>query len=123
MNNNRKQKVYSMLDSITKTELENYISDNKLMKTQSKEMLKLFNRVKVNREQNNLQIISSNLSKNLQETINGYYKMGEAYIIAFVLECFYDKKYKIKDLKEYLKTMIDSDKKLKEYVYDIMKDF
>jgi len=123
MNNNRKQKVYSMLDSITKTELENYISDNKLMKTKSKEMLKLFNRVKVNREQNNLQIISSNLSKNLQETINGYYKMGEAYIIAFVLECFYDKKYKIKDLKEYLKTMIDSDKKLKEYVYDIMKDF
>ena len=123
MNNNRKQKVYSMLDSITKTELENYISDKKLMKTKSKEMLELFNRVKVNREQNNLQIISSNLSKNLQETINGYYKMGEAYIIAFVLECFYDKKYKIKDLKEYLKTMIDSDKKLKEYVYDIMKDF
>jgi len=123
MNNNRKQKVYSMLDSITKTELENYISDKKLMKTKSKEMLELFNRVKVNREQNNLQIISSNLSKNLQETINGYYKMGEAYIIAFVLECFYDKKYKIKDLKEYLKTMIDHDKKLKEYVYDIMKDF
>ena len=123
MNNNRKQKVYSMLDSITKTELENYISDKKLMKTKSKEMLELFNRVKVNREQNNLQIISSNLSKNLQETIDGYYKMGEAYIIAFVLECFYDKKYKIKDLKEYLKTMIDHDKKLKEYVYDIMKDF
>ena len=123
MNNNRKQKVYSMLDSITKTELENYISDKKLMKTKSKEMLELFNRVKVNREQNNLQIISSNLSKNLQETLDGYYKMGEAYIIAFVLECFYDKKYKIKDLKEYLKTMIDHDKKLKEYVYDIMKDF
>ena len=121
--NNRKQKIYSVLDSITKTELENYISDKKLMKTKSKEMLELFNRVKVNREQNNLQIISSNLSKNLQETIDGYYKMGEAYIIAFVLECFYDKKYKIKDLKEYLKTMIDHDKKLKEYVYDIMKDF
>jgi len=121
--NNRKQKIYSVLDSITKTELENYISDKKLMKTKSKEMLELFNRVKVNREQNNLQIISSNLSKNLQETIDGYYKMGEAYIIAFVLECFYDKKYKIKDLKEYLKTMIDGDKKLKEYVYDIMKDF
>ena len=121
--NNRKQKIYSVLDSITKTELENYISDKKLMKTKSKELLELFNRVKVNREQNNLQIISSNLSKNLQETIDGYYKMGEAYIIAFVLECFYDKKYKIKDLKEYLKTMIDGDKKLKEYVYDIMKDF
>ena len=123
MNNNRKQKIYSVLNSLTRTELENYISDKKLMKTKSKELLELFNRVKVNREQNNLQIISSNLSKNLQETIDGYYKMGEAYIIAFVLECFYDKKYKIKDLKEYLKTMIDGDKKLKEYVYDIMKDF
>ena len=123
MNNNRKQKIYSILDSLTRTELEKYISDKKLINTKSKELLELFNRVKVNREQNNLQIISSNLSKNLQETIDGYYKMGEAYIIAFVLECFYDKKYKIKDLKEYLKTMIDHDKKLKEYVYDIMKDF
>jgi len=123
MNNNRKQKIYSVLDSLTRTELENYISDNKLMNTKSKEMLELFNRVKVNREYNHSQIILSNLNKNLQETLDGYYKMGEAYIIAFVLECFYDKKYKIKDLKEYLKTMIDHDKKLKEYVYDIMKDF
>jgi len=48
--------------------------------------------------------------------------MGEAYIIAFVLECFYDKKYKIKDLQQYLKAIIDGDEELKEYVYDIMKD-
>jgi len=123
MNNNRKQKIYSILDSLTRTELEKYISDKKLINTKSKELLELFNRVKVNREYNHSQIILNKLSKNLQETLDGYYKMGEAHIIAFVLECFYDKKYKIKDLKEYLKTMIDGDKKLKEYVYDIMKDF
>jgi len=122
MNNNRKQKVYSMLDSITRTELDTYISDNNLMKTKSKELLELLDRVKVNREYNHSQIISNKLGKNLQETIDGYYKMGEAYIIAFVLECFYDKKYKIKDLQQYLKAIIDGDKELKEYVYDIMKD-
>jgi len=122
MNNNRKQKVYSMLDSITRTELENYISDNNLMKTKSKELLELLDRVKVNREHNHSQIISNKLGKKLQETIDGYYKMGEAYIIAFVLECFYDKKYKIKDLQQYLKAIIDGDEELKEYVYEIMKD-
>jgi len=63
MNNNRKQKVYSTLDSITKTELENYISDNKLMKTKSKELLELLDRVKVNREYNHSQIISNKLGK------------------------------------------------------------
>jgi len=122
MNNNRKQKVYSVLDSITRTELENYISDNKLMKTKSKELLELLDRVRANSNHNQSSKIINKLNKNIQESINGYYKMGEAYIIAFILECFYDKKYKIKDLQQYLKAIIEDDKELKEYVYEIMKD-
>jgi len=122
MNNNRKQKVYSVLDSITRTELENYISDNKLMKTKSKELLELLDRVRANSNHNQSSKIINKLNKNIQESINGYYKMGEVYIIAFILECFYDKKYKIKDLQQYLKAIIEDDKELKEYVYEIMKD-
>ena len=30
MNNNRKQKVYSILDSLTQTELDNYIKDKNI---------------------------------------------------------------------------------------------
>ena len=122
MNNNRKQKVYSMLDSITRTELENYILDNKYINTKTKELLELLDRVKANKEYSQSDKILNKLNNNFQQSLNNYYKFGMANIIAFVLECFYDKKYKIKDLQQYLKAIIDGDKELKEYVYDIMKD-
>ena len=50
-------------------------------------------------------------------------KLGSAYMIAFILNSFYDDKYKINDIKCYLKAIIDEDNEVKEYVYDIMKDF
>ena len=120
MKNNRKQKIENMLDSLSQKELEDYMSKREFMNIKIKEML---NTINTNRKYNHSQIISNKLSDNIQKSINGFYKMGEAHIIAFVLECFYDQKYKIKDLKEYLKAMIDHDKELKEYVYDMRKDF
>ena len=77
-----------------------------------------------NRKQNtHLYIIGDEIGKEFNESANKYYKMGQAWIIAFVLECFYDNKYKIKDLQWYLKEIIKQDDTLKEYVYEIMKDF
>ncbi len=121
MNNNRKQKINSVLDSLTSKELENYLNTKKdYLNPKAKESL---NKIKINREENHYYTISKGISDNLEKVLNGYYKLGEAWVIAFVLECFYDKKYKFADLKEYLKAFIDNDKELKEYVYDLMKDF
>lgn len=120
MKNNRKQRIESVLDSLSQKEIDEYISNRNLLNTKTKELL---DKLKVNRQYNHSNIIFEKLNKDFGEFLNSYYKMGEAYIIAFVLECFYDEKYKIKDLKQYLKAIIESDKQLKEYVYDMMKDF
>lgn len=120
MNNNRKQKVYSLLDSLSQTELEKYISEREFINADIKRMM---NKIRNNREPNHGNILASKIGADIDKSLNSYYKLGQAWIIAFVLECFYDKKYKIADLKEYLKIMIDGDKELKEYVYDLMKDF
>lgn len=120
MNNNRKQKINSILDSLTNKELESYLNTKDYLNPKAKELL---NKIKVNREENHYCTISKGISNNLEKVLNGYYKLGEAWVIAFVLECFYDHKYKIADLQEYLKSFIDNDKELKDYVYDIMKDF
>lgn len=123
MNNNRKQKITSMLDSLTKKELDDYLSTKNYINLQAKEFLERFDKIKSNREDNHHNTISNKISDNFQKGFGQIYKIGQAYVIAFVIECFYDKKYKIKDLKEYLKAMIETDKELKEYVYEIMKDY
>lgn len=119
MNNNRKQKVNSLLDSLTRKELEVYLENKDYIDPKIKEML---NKIKYHREENHFNTISKKISNDFTKMSSSFYKMGQAWIIAFVFECFYDQKYKIKDLKEYLKTIIDHDKELKEYVYDLMKD-
>lgn len=120
MNNNRKQKVYSLLDSLSQNELEKYMSEREFINAGVKKMIE---KIKINREPNHYNILISKIGVDIDKNFNSFYKLGQAWIIAFVLECFYDKKYKIADLKEYLKVMIDGDKQLKEYVYDLMKDF
>lgn len=120
MNNNRKQKVYSVLDSLSQSELEKYMSERKYININVK---KLLEKLKINKEPTHFDTIVSKINKGFDNTLKSYYKLGEAWVIAFVLECFYNKKYKISDLQDYLKAMIDDDKELKEYVYDLMKDF
>ena len=120
MNNNRKQKVYSVLDSLSQNELEKYMSEREFINTDIKRMME---KIQTNRETNHYNTLASKISKDIDNNFRSFYKFGQAWIIAFVLECFYDKKYKIADLKEYLKAIIDGDKELKEYVYDLMKDF
>jgi len=66
---------------------------------------------------------SEKINKNICDLIEQYYRLGEANIISFILNCFYEDKYKSKDIKEYIKAIIDSDNELKEMVYDCMKDW
>jgi hypothetical protein len=119
--NNREQQVYSLLDSLSQKELENYIQDRKLNK-KVKDMLDTISRYK-DREPTHFVKLSNSITGNLNDIIMKYHKLGQAYTIAFILECFYDQKYKIADLKSYLKIQMDNDKELKEYVYDCLKDF
>lgn len=120
MKNNRKQQIYSMLDSLTQNEIEQYLTENKLHSKGIEEKLKeLSNR----KPETHFKRISDKIQVDVDKSITAYYKLGMAYVISLVLECFYDEKYKIKDLKTYMKYMIKDDEVLKEYVYDIMKDF
>jgi hypothetical protein len=119
--NNRKQKIYSLLDSLSQKELEDYMKDRKLNK-KAREMLELINRYKEGKP-NHFVKISNSIAGNLNDIICKYHKLGQAYTIAFVLEYFYNQKYKLADLKTCMKETMDRDKDLKEYVYDCMKDF
>jgi hypothetical protein len=118
--NNRKQKVFSMLDSLTKKEIYDYIKERNIIAKGMKEDL---SRIAKTKQPSHFETLSNNITGNLNEILSNHYRLGEAYIVAFVLECFYDNKYKIKDLQWYLKEMIKADETLKEYVYEIMKDF
>lgn len=121
--NNRKQQVESFLDTVTSKEIQDYINNNKLN-------LEFIKKLKVVKEtkpssylQKHVEKISRLANEAHNEVIDKFYKLGKAQIIAFILTCFYDDKYKINDIKYYLKAIIDDDNELKEYVYDIMKDF
>ena len=117
--NNRTQQINSFLDSITQKELDDYIKERKL----NNEMYEMFEQVKRNRKVTHFERLSNSVNKDFQDIISNNVKLGEAWIIAFVLVCFYDDKYKISDLKLYMKKLIDDDNTLKQYVYDLMKDF
>lgn len=118
--NNRKQKVKSFLNSITSKELEDYIKENNIPNKNIQEMI---DRIKHHRPEKHLDIITSKINDGLGKDINSIYKSGQAWVIAFVFRMFYNDKYKVSDLQEYMKAMMESDEELKEYVYEIMKDF
>jgi predicted DNA-binding ArsR family transcriptional regulator len=118
--NNRKQQIYSFLNSITSKELENYIKDNKI---HNKNVQELMDKIKSSKSKTHQDKIFNDINEGFGKHLSSYYKSGQAWVIAFVLECFYNDKYKISDLQEYLKAMMNSDKEVKEYVYEIMKDF
>jgi hypothetical protein len=118
--NNRKQKINSFLNSITGKELDDYMKENNF---RAKENQKKFEKIKNIRPETHQEIIFNGINKQAGDYISSVYNLGQAKVIAFVLECFYDNKYKISDLQYYLKAMIDGNEELKEYVYEIMKDF
>ena len=120
MNNNHKQKVYSVLDSLTQTELDNYIKERDInIKRDS--LIDKLNQVR--KPETQYTKIAQNISDDYSKVAESYYNLGRAWVIALVLECFYDQKYKINDLKEYLHILMDASPELKEMVYDCMKDF
>jgi septum formation topological specificity factor MinE len=108
-----------MLDSLTQKELEDYIQNRKL-NNKAKELLELMSQRK---SQTHLVKTFQSVNGDFNDIICKYVEIGKAQIIAFILECFYEEKYKIKDIKSYMKAMISSNKQLKEYVYELMKDF
>lgn len=119
--NNRKQIVNSFLDSVTEKELEEYIKEHKLI---NKGHIKLLEKVKDNKpESHYMKLLQDNGNNNMETAISNYIDLGRAWVIAFVLECFYDDKYKVNDLQTYLKAMFKDDETLREYVYECMKDF
>lgn len=117
--NNRKQQVNSFLDSVTQKELDEYIKERKL----NNRINEILNMIKDKREVKHFDRLSNSINKDFGDIISNNVKLGQAWVIAFVLVCFYDDKYKISDLKLYMKKLMDGDDSLKQYVYDLMKDF
>lgn len=118
--NNRKQKIESILDSLTQKELDTYIKDRNI----SLENNKMFQRLKsIKKPESHFIRIAENIHNDVQKGLDSYFKLGEAWIIAFIFVCFYDDKYKIKDLKTYLHALFKNDSELKDMVYDCMKDW
>lgn len=120
MKNNHIQKVYSVLDSLTQVELNHYIKDRNINLKRDVMFDKLS---KIHKPETHQTKISQEIGDAFSKALNSYYNMGMAWVISFVLESFYDDKYKIKDLKDYLHEMMKSNKELKEMVYDCMKDW
>lgn len=116
---NRNKQVESFLNSLTEKELDIYIKENIKNKSFTDKLYKL----RDNLPESHFNRLSSDIGKNINDIINNYYNLGQAIIISFVLECFYDSKYNINDIQYYLKSYIKNNKTLKEYVYEIMKDY
>ena len=99
--------------------MDDYIADKKI----NLEWIIKFKRIKETKPKSHQHRLVEEIANKGQNVNNSFYKLGSAYMIAFILNSFYDDKYKINDIKCYLKAIIDEDNEVKEYVYDIMKDF
>lgn len=117
--NNRKQKVESVLKSLTQKELDDFITKNNINLDRDRMYRKL---KEIRKPETHYHKIGESINSDIGKNIHSYYKLGQAWVIAFVLECFYDDKYKIRDMQTYIKAMIKDDDELKEMVYDCMKD-
>lgn len=117
--NNRKQKVESILKSLTQKELDDFITKNNINLDRDRMYRKL---KEIRKPETHYHKIGESINSDIGKNIHSYYKLGQAWVIAFVLECFYDDKYKIRDMQTYIKAIIKDDDELKEMVYDCMKD-
>jgi hypothetical protein len=82
----------------------------------------MLEKIKSNRPDNHSQKIFKNLCSPINKSIEDIYKLGTATIISQIIY-YYNDNYKISDLHKLLKNYINQDETLKEYVYDVMKDF
>lgn len=51
-----------------------------------------------------------------------YYKLGQSQIIAHVLHCINVHNFNQTDIKKFLYDTMESDKNIKDYTYEVMKD-
>jgi hypothetical protein len=114
----RKQTVENLLNGLTSKEMDEYIKDNNLI---NKDMMEKYELLKRHCKPDHFSILTDKASSTLQKGINDYYKIGQAQIISMLLNCFYDGNFNITDVKTFFKKMMDGDKLLKEYTYEIMK--
>ena len=66
--------------------------------------------------------ISNEINKSVSKAISDYYTFGEAYILATV-QYLLNQDCDIDEMKKYIKEVIDTNVELKDYVFEIMKDF
>ena len=121
---NRQQKVNSFINSLTQKEVDEFISANKV----NKNFLDSLNKIKNNRLSQThsdriVKEIHTAFAQGFDEYSSSLYRLGQAQIIALLLNQFYDEEYKVSDVKSFFKALMDNAKELKEYVYEIMKDF
>lgn len=101
------------------------VLDKNSVKKERIDVLKNIKRNVISRTHGNkiLDDINKKYSDNHIEYIENIYKLAQAQIMALLLNQFYDENYKVSDVKSFFKASMDNDKELKNYVYEIMKDY
>ena len=116
--NNRKQEIFSVLDSLTANELEKYIEERKL----NNKFQGLLNKIKEHREPTHFQKLANECSKNVSSAYDKYYYLGEANMLAYFLHVLCHHDFNTKECKELLMKTLKDNQELKEMTYEIMKD-
>lgn len=116
--NNRKQQIESFLDSLTLKEISTYLKDKEI----NKENLRLLEILEKHKGYKGKANHQQQLVNQIYSNINDMYLLGEANIIAAILYYGLHKDFNIKDFVKVYDGMLKDDFKLKEYVYEIMKD-
>lgn len=101
------------------------VLDEKSVNKKRTDVLKNTKRSVISRTHGNkiLDDISKKYSDNHTEYVGSIYKLGQAQIMALLLNEFYDENYEVSYIKSFFKIYMDGDKELKNYVYEIMKDY
>lgn len=121
---NRQQQVNSFINSLTQKEVDKFISENRINKSLLISLEKIKNSgLPQTHSDRIVKEIHTAFAQDFDEYNNSLYRLGQAQIIALLLNQFYDEEYKISDVKSFFKALMDNEKELKGFVYDIMKDF
>ena len=124
MSSNRQQQVNSFLSGLTQKEVDIFIDENKINVEYIKKLNKIRNSsLSKTHSQKIFDTITQKFGKEHEEFTESIYKIGQAQIVALLLNQFYDENYKVSDVKSFFKAWMDNDKDLKGYVYEIMKDY
>lgn len=118
--NNRKQKIYSLLDSMTANELDDYIKNRVGI---NKTTIDTLTHIQKYKEYKNETTHLQRLVNKSYEGIQNLFVIGEANIIAMVLYYSLHDEFNVKNFCDVFRDMLKKDKVLREFTYDIMKDF